>query len=367
MSDNETVAAPDYSPVMAAFNEISKYAGDRGQEAYKWAKDMVAKNTDLTNLVNTGLVGIGGAFDDAARDSLAAGKATRDEAVGYLQDQRDRYTDPARKAMDMGAAGAQAAQATEAARDASTRELESYGVNPASTRFAALDIPARLQSAAIRVGAENIAGRQGEVMADNANQQLLAQGNVDTGQAAQQAGVSTGARTGAVNTALGNTASGYAGLGTDLAWTGAKTGAVSGSGNTLNQQFSNQAQAAKQNSSTSSGIGSLLGLGASMLGSGGAFGAGGALAFLEEGGSVDDINGGGAVPAEMSPSGGAAVDDIPAVSPNGPAMLNAGEFVIPQDVVRWKGEEWLQKLIMSARKAMDGAPAKPEQQGAVPA
>ena len=42
------------------------------------------------------------------------------------------------------------------------------------------------------------------------------------------------------------------------------------------------------------------------------------------------------------------------------ARLNAGEFVVPEDVVRWKGEEFFQKTIQGSRKAKAEAPAKPQ-------
>ena len=42
------------------------------------------------------------------------------------------------------------------------------------------------------------------------------------------------------------------------------------------------------------------------------------------------------------------------------AKLNVGEFVVPKDVVSWKGEEFFQKLIEGSRKAKPQAPAKPE-------
>jgi hypothetical protein len=100
-----------------------------------------------------------------------------------------------------------------------------------------------------------------------------------------------------------------------------------------------------------------------MLGKGGALASGGALAFLEDGGAVDDI-GGGAVPVEMSPSGGAATDDVDAVAPGGPAKLNAGEFVMPQDATSWYGEKFLQNLILKARNEKAGAGAKPQQKPA---
>lgn len=44
----------------------------------------------------------------------------------------------------------------------------------------------------------------------------------------------------------------------------------------------------------------------------------------------------------MSPSGGARTDDVN-------AHLNADEFVLPKDVVKWKGEEFMHKLIADSR------------------
>lgn len=71
--------------------------------------------------------------------------------------------------------------------------------------------------------------------------------------------------------------------------------------------------------------------------------------------------GGGAIPTQASPSGGRKVDDIPSQMPNGaPARLNANEFVIPQDVALWKGQEFFQKLIDGSRKARMTAPAQPQ-------
>jgi len=67
---------------------------------------------------------------------------------------------------------------------------------------------------------------------------------------------------------------------------------------------------------------------------------------------------GGPVPPRMSPSGGQRVDDVPAMSPQGPAQLNANEFVIPQDVAMWKGQEFFQKLIEQSRARRVTAPAQ---------
>lgn len=81
-------------------------------------------------------------------------------------------------------------------------------------------------------------------------------------------------------------------------------------------------------------------------------------------GNYDDYGGvyaeGGLVPDSMSPSGGQAIDDVQAQSPQGPARINAGEFIVPEDVARWKGEEFFQNLILQSRNKRLGAPAKPQ-------
>lgn len=365
MSDEPDVpAAPDYSPYLQAFTQIAQAAQQHGADALKWAQDQVANNKGLLDQVNSGLVDLQSTFSQAAKDRLTQAGQLTSQGIQNLKDQYAKYTDPAFKADRMGAAGAEAAQATEAARKASMAELESYGVNPGAVRFGGLDAAQRLQSAATRVGAENIAGRQDDALADQTNQQIINEGNILAGQANTNAGTSAGAGTGAVSGANATTATGGGVLGTGLQWTGQQTGATQGGAGVLNTGFGNQMDRYKAEQSQDSGIGSLLGLGASMLGKGGAFGAGGALAFLEEGGAVDDI-GGGAVPVEMSPSGGAQVDDVPAVAPGGPARLNGGEFVLPKDVVSWMGEQQLQKLIEKARQQKGEAGAKPQTKPAV--
>ena len=88
------------------------------------------------------------------------------------------------------------------------------------------------------------------------------------------------------------------------------------------------------------------------------------------GGSFDpsqmtDLSGGsyaagGPIPATQSPSGGRQVDDIKAQGPGGqPLRMNANEFVIPQDVALWKGQEFFQNLIDQSRKRRVTASAQP--------
>jgi len=366
MSDQQTPAAPNYSPYLTAFQDIANAAKVHGDQSLAWAQDQIANNKDLLDQVNKGLLNTQDQFNQAATTRIGQANDAIGTGLQNLKDQYAKYTDPAKKAADMGAAEAGAAQANEAARNASMAELESYGLNPGAVRYAGLDAAARLQDAATRVGAGNVASRTDDALADQTNQQILTEGNQLAGQANTNAATAAGAGTGAVGGANTTTATGGQLLGTGLQWTGQGTQALTGAVNTQNTDFSNQAKSAEIANSSSSGLGSLLGLGASMLGKGGALASGGALAFLEDGGAVDDI-GGGAVPAEMSPSNGAAIDDVDAVAPGGPAKLNAGEFVVPRDVTAWYGEKFMQNLIQKARTEKEGAAAKPQQKPAGPA
>lgn len=68
---------------------------------------------------------------------------------------------------------------------------------------------------------------------------------------------------------------------------------------------------------------------------------------------------GGHVPPSSSPSGGMQVDDVH-------ANLNAGEYVIPRDVVAYKGKEFFAKMIAQARKNAATLAARPMAHGVHP-
>jgi len=351
MSDQKVPTAPDYSPIIDAYNAISQHASERGDEAYAWAKDQVANNKDLIDQITKGNLDTQNLFSQAAKDQLASATETQREATDYLRSERDRYRDPAYVQNDMGAAQANVGQAFDAARQSSIRELESFGINPASTRYAGLDTAVRTQRAAAQAAAGTTAARQDQALADAANDKLLGQGNTAMGQSGALSTIGTGAGGAAVSNNLAGTASGANVLGTDLAWTGTRSNALGGAANTMNQQFNNQAKSDEMSNNASSGIGSALGLGASI-----------ASKFIgfAEGGAIPDAADGGEIPPEASPSGGAVTDDVPASAPGVPNIrLNGGEFIIPKDVSSWMGEKFFQDMITKARKAMGPAVGGP--------
>jgi hypothetical protein len=158
----------------------------------------------------------------------------------------------------------------------------------------------------------------------------------------------------AVNTGLATTASAAQTLGTAPQWQQIGNQGLGNWGNLMNQSYQNQMAEAEMKQKSSSGFGEILGAGLGL-----------ATMFIAEGGAIPDDEEGGPIPIEASPSGGAIEDDIPAEIEGGqPARLNAGEFVIPKDVVAWLGEKGMQQIILKARKEMgdpNAAPAQPTQ------
>jgi hypothetical protein len=160
-----------------------------------------------------------------------------------------------------------------------------------------------------------------------------------------------------VNTGLAVTQSGANTMGTGNTWQQLGNQGVGMWGQMLQAQNQADIGTAQANNAASSGIGSAIG------------GLAGLAMMAAEGGAIPDDEmaegeTGMSVPVEASPSGGAIEDDVPAQMPNGgPARLNAGEFVMPKDVVEWLGEKGMQQIILKARKEMgspDKAPAQPE-------
>lgn len=248
---------------------------------------------------------------------------------------------PERREQMAGQAQSMVASQYEQARSAAQQQLESYGVDPSSTRYAALDLGTRVAQAASAAGAGTKAIQDVE----------------NTGMALRSGAINTGrGYPGAVaNTSSSGTSAGGTGMGSlnnffgtssqamtaPVAWFNAGNQSMGNAISAWNNSWDNSHP---QKQGGSSGIGSALGM------------VGGIVSqFLEDGGAVE----GGSVPIEASPTEGAAIDDVP-------ARLSVGEYVVPEDVVSWKGEEFFQKLINQSRQAKEGATAKPSH-GVAPA
>ena len=352
--DDDVPAAPDYSPLFKLAEESSKYSFQLGKEQLDFFKKIYDKNQKTSDIVIEKALG---EMDKQIADSDRYRKQ-QIEIYDPLKEQYAQaaqdYNTPERQEVEAGKAEADVAAQFEQARQAAVDNLEQFGVDPSQTRSSAMDLATRVAEGA----AQASAGNQARWRTEQTGLDLMGNAiNQGAGLPSQIAGASgAGGQSGnqAVNTGLATTASAAQTLGTGPQWQQIGNQGLGNWGNLMNQSYQNQMAGYEAKQNSSSGIGEILGAGLGM-----------ATMFIAEGGAIPDPEEGGMIPIEASPSGGAIEDDIPAEIEGGqPAQLNAGEFVIPKDVVAWLGEKGMQQIILKARKEMgdpNAAPAQPTQ------
>ena len=327
--------APNFKGLIEATREATKMGYDLSREQFDWAKKTYADDRAILDRVTNASLARQEETDNWARADRARYEGTFQPLENQLVKDAQSYGSPERQEFEAGRASAEVAQNFDMARENAARNLESFGVDPSSTRFAALDLGARVQQAAAQAGASN----QGRLQAEETGRMLRAQAiDIGRGYPGQIAGTqATALQSGnaGANTRLAGTASGAQTMGTGTQWMGAGTGAAGQWGGALTGQSQADVARFQANQQASSGLGGLLGAG---------------LGFAQNAGWA--LAEGGTVPPDASPTGGQAIDDVD-------ARLTAGEFVIPRDIVAWKGEEFFQKLIEGSRKAKPEAPAQP--------
>lgn len=378
---NKPAPPPNYGPLIQAAQASAAMSYAQAQRQMDFAERQFTQNTaaaakqqqTLDDLVAEAKT------HQAEIDKQVAADRTRYETVFQpLEDSLVRESQSltpdviaSRGEAAAGRAGADVAAQYAAARDAAQDRLESFGIDPSQTRAAALDLSARTQEAQARAGAANVARDQTtqaeQARADALRGQALQLGQAYTANNARDRALGlnyTQTAAGLGNQGFANalslTSSGAQTMGTPLQW---QTSGLAGTGQAAeitNAGYKNYLDYNKQKSEASSGWGQLLGLAggiglsAVMPSAQLAIAPKVAKLFAAEGGTVGDVpHQGVPITPDMSPSGGKAIDDVP-------ARLNAGEFVVPADVVRWKGEEFFQRTIEGSRKKKQEAPAKPK-------
>jgi len=327
--------APDLTASAEASTEVARIAQQTQMEQLDWAREQDTMNRQTLNEVLDIQL-------PAMREQAQNARADRERWETVFQPLEDEfvaeakaYDTPERRELARGRATANVTQAFDASRRNALQRLEGYGIDPSESRSQALDIGVRTAQAAATAGAATNSdlqveerGRQlrGQAiqLGRGLPQQVGAQyaGAVGAGQAAVGgANQTTGTSSGAINAAgaWGNQA---------LAGYGQNAGILSmGYGNEMNAYNAGTAQTA----GWLQGAGNIIG----------------GVAAMEHGGMAINPNGGYDMEGEYTKIGdvdtgrgdGSGRDD------NVPALLSDGEYVIPADVVRAKGEEFFDKLL----------------------
>ena len=362
-----TPSVPDYTQYIAAMTSIGNTVTGYGRDLYKWAQDAGIKIADVADKVGARAGELADAGATSYKEMMAKWKQTYEplydaqaadaqRMIGELPRTEEQYA---------GKYAAGVAQAFDASKAASDRQLRSYGLKAPSSGAAQLDTLAsnqrRLGQVAAaeqgrlsaRTEARDVAGRA--IAAGTIYPQLAQQGSTLSLAAGNQ---QIGAPESAISTTTGAYSPSLSAFGVAYPYMKAwgDTMATSYNQGLAGWKAATDAQLQQQKlaqEAPGSGIGALAGsilgtaagsflgpMGASIGGKlGGSIGS--AVTSKAEGGIIDKSD--NFVDPSTSPSEGAITDDVP-------AMLNAGEFVFPKDVVAWRGEQWMQKEIMKARK-----------------
>ena len=264
-STPSTPPPPNYGPLAQASERQATLAFKTSQEQLDWAKEQYANQLPFLKRVQPALASLleqqmeAGAKDRARYEQLY--QPLEDMAI----DEARQYTAPERMAMMRGRAVSGVNQQFAAAGDAARRNLESFGVNPSSTRMAALDLGVKMQQAASAAGA----GTMSDTMQETIGRQLRDQAiNTGKGYPAQSLAAQQGANQSGMNTVgAGNQTFGAfsPALGNSVGWSGQGFTGLNTAGNLMNMGFQNQMQGAQFGASQSSGAGAIAG---SLLGAG---------------------------------------------------------------------------------------------------
>ncbi len=294
--------------------------------------------------------------------------------------QAQNYDTPASEQLNAGAAEQTTADQFSQARAATQKQLEGYGIDPSSTRYASLDAGTRTQQAAAAASAGNVAIQQTK----NTGLQLESQA-INTGRGyanAVNSGYGTGTGAGSASTSGLNSSlsTGSNAMGTPVQWASASNQALGSAVSAWGNYGTAMNAAYNQSSGMGSILGSAMGLAGNVIG---AFADGGPTDSLppqpqeaiptgappmpQQAAQQPPMQGqngpGGAIPAAASPSAGRAIDDVP-------ARLTAGEFVVPKDVVGWYGEKHMYDMIAKAQadkqRTQEETTARPSIRPAIP-
>jgi len=360
MSSKKTYAPPppDYSGLIQAQLQQTAVAQQQQQQQTDWAREQFEKTSEISDRVSNDAFARQDKLDALAAEDRARYQSVFQPLEDSLVQEAQDYASPARMEQRAGAAMADVSGQFALARAAAQDRLESFGLDPSQVRAGALDLGTRLEEAKARAGAGNLSREQTAAIGRQLRSEAIQVGRGYPGQSAQSSALAMQGGQLAGSTGFGNVQSGAGTMGTGLQWGALGGQGLTAAGNLMKTGYDQVLDRYKLNQAERnqpSGWGTALGL----IGGVGLAGAT-APASSALGGLMLGLAEGGAVPEEMSPSGGAVVDDVPAQGPTGAIQLDGGEFVVPEDVLKWKGEEFFQRTITKSREDRAKAPAKPE-------
>lgn len=330
---------PDYTELIKASQGIADENAQLAREQMVWAREQDDRNQKvLQQVLGVQLPIMEEQFKNAQKDRERYERTFQpieDKLIKEFQD----YGSPERLAKEQGRAIADVSAAFDQQRKGALSRLESYGVDPSTTRNQALDIGVRTAQAAAQAAAADAATQRVE----NTGRALRADAiNIGRGmpsQAAQSYGQSIAAGQAGIGGASQTTSTGAGALTSGLGFTNAALGGYGQAGSLMNTSYGNKMDAARLGTEQ---FGQMLDFAGGIAGS--------AMA-MEEGGVVPEA---GALP----------ISPIPGSTDRKVGLLTPGEHVIDKSTAEWFGQKHfydLKKKAQEQRRAIEL-----ENSGAVP-
>lgn len=332
---------PDLGPMSEASEAIARMNQQTAREQLDWAREQDSNNRALLQQVLDIQL-------PAMRDQFETAQADRQRYEQFFRPFEDKWAEEAanydteeRRDRERGAAIADVNTQFDASRRNALQRLESYGVDPSQTRNAALDIGVRTAQAAAQAQAATGATRRVEDVGRALQSDVINLGRGALSNAAGFYGASVNAGNSAQGNALNTTQSGAGAVQSSLGFSNAALSGFGQSADIQNQGFNNQMAnwnaGQQQTAGMLQGIGSLAGM------------------FMADGGEVEGVPTGAVAGQQQRGMPGVpfiddgevdtGMGDGSGIDDTVPAYLSDGEYVIPADVVRKKGEEFFDKLI----------------------
>ncbi len=337
MCCSDPPAPPDLGPMSEASAEIARINQETAREQLAWGREQDTMNrATLQQVLDVQLPAMQAQFDVAQADRKRYEEFFRPFEDEWAAEAAS-YDTEERRQRERGAAVADVSSAFDSSRRNALQRLESYGVDPSTTRNQALDIGVRTQKAMAQAQAATGATRRVEDIGRALKSDVINLGRGALSNAAGFYGQAVGAGSQAQGNALNTTGAGAGAIQSGL---GFGQQALQGYGQSAGIQgmgFNNQMQqwgaGQQQTAGVLQGLGGITGM------------------FMADGGEVEGIPT-GAVAGQQQQGmpfqdngevnglgNGSGIDD------QIPAQLSDGEFVIPADVVQAKGTEFFEKLL----------------------
>lgn len=263
-------APPDYSAIATASTQAAQIQAKTSQDQLDWAKQQYNDIAPTTKAYMQSMTD----NSDAQTANAAKDRERYETVYQPIEDQFNKeatgWNSADRANQEAGGAMADVSNQFDAQRKNALLSLESYGIDPSQTRFAALDLGTRVQQAATEAAAGTQSRRNTEATALALQGESINIGKGYPGQVAQSYAGATSAGSAGIASANNSFATGASAMGNPTAW-GSLANSSNGVGiSAMHQGFADATQAAQFNNDVASApwkmAGQLVGAGISAAG-----------------------------------------------------------------------------------------------------